>query len=213
MGARNNHIDASGAEISRLFSAVRMGANDYISDILDEGMDVNQANGMGITALITAAYNHQPDTITFLLSRGARVRDVDEQGETVLHLVVARRTAEYDPRVVELLVEAGAHMEAINSNGDTPLLSFARAACLYQLCKDSYDMETNISPAFEALVNLGANTLAVDKQGYTARDLIAANLADCHPQNGIKMLAILDAKMIEQQTRKISGVRSLRRSL
>ena len=162
-------------------------------------MDVHQTNNI-CTTLMAAVYSHQLDTVSLLLSRGARVRDVDTHGNTALHLAACPRSGDYDIRMVEILLAAGAPIEAINDNGDTPLLAFARAACLYELCVEAYGNETDVSPALIAILHQGANALAVDRSGKTARDIIADNLSQCHPHKGREMLAALDWKMIEQQT-------------
>jgi ankyrin repeat protein len=48
------------------------------------GMDVNQANDMGITALMGAANNGSDDIIKFLVEKGARVDPTDKEGRSAL---------------------------------------------------------------------------------------------------------------------------------
>lgn len=191
---------ATEAELSRFFSAIRIGRQENVIEAIEQGMDVNQPNEGGSTALMQATYGGDPLMVALLISRGANVNMIDGAGESALHLARGHREDYPQIETLSLLLDAGAKLEVVNHEGDTPLLTFAKAARNYAIIKaDSY-IEVDHSPFIELLIERGANLLAVDRNGKTARDLIAGDLENCHPEKGRVMVAAIDRKLLEQQT-------------
>lgn len=97
-----------------LESAARAGGYDLIAMLVENGAEVNFANGIGKTPLHQAA--NYP-VARKLIDHGADVSAVDAQGWTPLHdAVYAGRT-----EVVNLLVSYGACPSVANLAGQTPL--------------------------------------------------------------------------------------------
>lgn len=91
---------------------------DFVRDLLDRGVDVNSE--FGGTPLMEAAYYGNLDTLKLLLERGANVKAVDKDGETVLHF--AARGLGSQVEIVEILLGSGANVNAQDHDGRTPLL-------------------------------------------------------------------------------------------
>ena len=58
--------------------------------LLEHGVDVNKADGVGETALMTAAGSSGVELVSLLLSRGADVAAQSKTGCPALHLAVAQ---------------------------------------------------------------------------------------------------------------------------
>lgn len=111
-----------------LHIAVNNGFEDVVRILLntDCGYDVavNMKNKQGYTPIHVAAYKERCQIIKDILnSQGARVSNhalsiADSSGSTPLHIAAWRGCAD----VVELLLMRGADVDAVNSNGDTPLM-------------------------------------------------------------------------------------------
>ena len=72
-------------------------------------MDVNQANSMGITALMGAANNGSDDIIRFLVEHGATLEPKDKEGRSALTwaegVFLATHPARPKPTSIALLKE------------------------------------------------------------------------------------------------------------
>ena len=103
-----------------LIVALRTGLPDTAALLLRQpGLRVDQQNALGETALMLAVYREQPATVTALLARGARV---DQPGWTPLHYAADVGAV----TLAEVLVNAGARIDARAPNGTTPLMMAAR---------------------------------------------------------------------------------------
>jgi outer membrane protein assembly factor BamB len=94
-----------------LWSAVRNGDPKAITAALDDGVEVNARNEIGVTALWIAAGKGKRDVIDLLVRRGADVNARDGIWyQTPLSLAVG----EGNPEIVKLLIQSGARdMEAV----------------------------------------------------------------------------------------------------
>ena len=90
-----------------------------------------------------------PESVTDCLGGGSNPREADDLGRTPLHLAVA---LSHNPSVVQLLVDAGAELEARDRHGSTPLHSAIS--------------NTNLS-VIRALLDVGADVEARDRRGHT----------------------------------------------
>ncbi|NOY38288.1 MAG: ankyrin repeat domain-containing protein [Chlorobi bacterium] len=68
---------------SYLYAAYR-GDADKVLSFLDQGMDINQVNRNGQSALMMAAYNGHLDLVRLCLKKGAGINDRDAGGRTPL---------------------------------------------------------------------------------------------------------------------------------
>jgi ankyrin repeat protein len=94
-----------------------------VSELIQQGADVNTAAADGSTALMWAAYNSLPEMATTLLAAGADVNAVNNYGVTPL--LQASRTG--DTSIIEVLVAGGADIELAHPEGVTPLMAAAGA--------------------------------------------------------------------------------------
>lgn len=107
-----------------------------LSLLVEYGCDIDERNGAGETALFAwtdQGWSGQRDPnskarfVSILLKYGANPCATDYKGNTPLHKIPARSI---DEKVVELLLEAGADINASNSDGSTPLIALAKAQTL-----------------------------------------------------------------------------------
>ncbi len=111
-----------------LVAGARFGDVAFCRAMLDRGAELRTRDAMGKTALMSAAESGVPEIVELLLTAGASVSDVDEDGETALHWV--GKDAPFDRlepsamnrrAVVDLLVRAGAEVDAYDRLRYTPL--------------------------------------------------------------------------------------------
>jgi hypothetical protein len=109
-----------------LSAAVTARREDAVAVLLDRGVAVDSRLSTGGTPLMIAAALGFPEIVTRLLARGAQVNASDERGTSSLHAAAqfAFRSGETDSarRVLQLLLEHGADVNAVNVSGQTPLL-------------------------------------------------------------------------------------------
>jgi ankyrin repeat protein len=135
-----------------LTSAACDGGTELVDLLLDNGANVNARtatddNGFGDSALILASQRGHLRTVEALLSRGARVNQVNRFGETALMLASLAGHAE----IVRVLLQNGANPNARDVDGATALIVAA----------NDYDLA-------KTLVDSGADLSVKDKQGMTA---------------------------------------------
>jgi ankyrin repeat protein len=79
--------------------------------------DPNARTERGISLVVLAAIWDEPDILGDLLRRGGLASSMDDEGDTALHIAAAGENSE----CIELLVAAGADINAKNRAGLTPL--------------------------------------------------------------------------------------------
>jgi ankyrin repeat protein len=106
-----------------LIDAVRHGDAAAVRALVKSGIDVNQPEGDGATALHWAAHNNQTDLVRLLLDAGASARAANDLGVTALHLAAANGNA----AMMRLLLDQRADANAAAASGVTPLMEAARS--------------------------------------------------------------------------------------
>ena len=110
---------------TRLIEAARSGDSAAVRSLLASGVDVNAADGDGLTALHAAAERGHDEVVEHLLARRADAGATTRIGSyTPLHLAALGAHAE----VAEMLVEAGADPNAVTTNSGVTALHLAAAA-------------------------------------------------------------------------------------
>jgi ankyrin repeat protein len=105
-------------------AAAMAGDRDGVRALLKKGLDVNEAQGDGTTALHWAAIRGDADMAQMLIYAGANVRATTRLGAyTPLYLAAKGGHS----GVVAALLAAGADAKATTSNGTTPLMIAAAA--------------------------------------------------------------------------------------
>jgi uncharacterized protein len=92
-------------------------------ELIDEGADVNAAQGDGTTPLHWAAYKLDTELVRVLLEHGAKPDAKNLYGASPLGEAVKAGNVE----LVQVLLEAGAEVNAPNGDGETTLMLAARA--------------------------------------------------------------------------------------
>ncbi|GFN79748.1 ankyrin [Plakobranchus ocellatus] len=122
---------------------------DIVPYLLQKGANVNEVGDLdGNTPLTTAVHFNECrySTVGTLLSTGADPNKANNDGETALHLV-------RDAEITNLLIQAGANLEARDDDGQTPLLAAA------------YTGEADV---INVLLKSGADMKATDNDGNSA---------------------------------------------
>jgi ankyrin repeat protein len=96
-----------------LHAACRFGLPNIVKMLLDQGADIHQVSERYGTALHVASRNGYPEIIEILLSKGLDVNVVDNAGWTPLFLA--------STKVMQLLVDKGANVNAVNRGKSTSL--------------------------------------------------------------------------------------------
>jgi ankyrin repeat protein len=120
-----------------------------VAALLDQKVDVSQAQVDGMTALHWAAYHDDLELVTRLLKARANAKAANRYGVMPLSLACTNGNAE----IVELLLASGAEPNAPLRGGETPLMTAARTGRLKPV---------------ELLLARGADVNAKEHRGQTA---------------------------------------------
>lgn len=113
---------SAGAKYARpLIKFVQIGDLDKIKECLANGIDVNEKDNDGWTALMFASSNGDLEIVKLLLTKGANVNIKDNDGRTAL--MYASYNGYFE--IVKCLINNGADVYA-KDNGDTTVLHYAR---------------------------------------------------------------------------------------
>lgn len=97
---------------------------EYISILLDNGVDINEKNIVGTTPIILAVKRNRKDVLQFLLENGADPNETDNQENSAFYYAAAEQ---FSIPMYELLAESSsANFNTINKNGKTLLTEFIR---------------------------------------------------------------------------------------
>jgi ankyrin repeat protein len=113
---------AATANAQALADRVQAGDRAAAQQLVAKGVDVNQTQPDGTTALHWAVYRFDRELVQTLLKKGARVNAVNRYGASPLSEAV--RVANLE--ITEMLLEAGADANVANEDGQTPLMLAAR---------------------------------------------------------------------------------------
>ncbi|MCU1264393.1 MAG: ankyrin repeat protein [Acidobacteria bacterium] len=104
---------------TRLADAAMHGDRDAVRSLLKRRVDVNVAQGDGMTALHWAAFRDDLEMMELLLAAGANVQAVTRVGATTPLLIACTNG---NPAALKVLLKAGAAPNSVNANGTTALM-------------------------------------------------------------------------------------------
>ena len=155
-----------------------------IQALIDHGADVNAVNNKGQTALSFACCDGYEACVKILLDTGADPTITDKYGESCLHAAVSGHCS---TETIQKIIDHGAHVNAVNKDGATPLLLACFTAqaetvrFLLELNADpniAYaDGDTSLHQAVDAacseetmqeIIDYGADVNAVNERGRSA---------------------------------------------
>ena len=86
---------------------------------IEAGADIDEQNKYGFTALEYCVTQNKLDMVKALLSKGADVHRVNQNGNTVLHIIAESKSNRDE--MLKCVVAKGADLESTNSHGQTAL--------------------------------------------------------------------------------------------
>lgn len=133
-----------------LLEAVHLDEVAAVRRLLQTGAEVSTPNRYGVTPLVTACQNGNPELVRLLLAAGADAGTVQAGGETAL--MTAARTGQTE--CVRALLEKGAEVNARERRGQTALMwaaSAGHAEVVDLLLAQGADFRTTLKSGFNAL--------------------------------------------------------------
>lgn len=112
-----------------LCDAVLFNDYDMFKQLINDGVDVNEKDYNGVTALWYAAQQGHCEMAKLLIEHGADLEVKDNYGNTPLWKAVFFSKSFPSGEIIKLLVDAGADVRAENNYGISPL----------EMAKDSAD--------------------------------------------------------------------------
>lgn len=137
--------------------AASIGNNNFVLNIVSQGIDINTISSNGEAALHKAIKNNHLSTVNILLEAGANPNLKIEKDWEYSPLMIALSKREIDYAIFQALLEAGSNINATSSKGETVLM-FAVL---------TLNLEVGLK-AVKQLLKLGINVNAKDINGYNA---------------------------------------------
>ncbi len=139
------------------------------------------------------------DAIELLISLGANVGVRDYQGETVLH----RAAHEWNPEMIQMLLNAGADVEAEKNDGSTPLFE---SVALGPLSRSVWWIT---APTMKVLLDAGANINARRNDGRTVLHELVVMVKRWCNEDISAVLALLLERGVDTEVRDSNGETAL----
>ncbi|OCK74009.1 ankyrin [Lepidopterella palustris CBS 459.81] len=148
--------------------------------LLQHGVDIEQKNVLGRTAILEACINGSDESITALCRLGARVAESGHDGKTCLHLLVGkqpfrcarRKDVKKMKKIMQMLIQAGANIRATDRSGNSVFHDAAGHEEDHVISSDSRLV------ALKSVAELGGANNSKNHEGKTALHIAAANCWD-----------------------------------
>ena len=128
----NMKYSSHGSEQTLLHAACRLGHCDMIEILLENGADVQTVDSSGDAPVHIVCKGLKLDCLKVLLRNkkcDPNQRNADE--ETALHIVCKmKNTKTIHVDMIKILLENGANVQAVDSNGDAPVHLVCKISCL-----------------------------------------------------------------------------------
>lgn len=136
---------SEGRGVSATASPDQTVSQERLEAWLADGADLN-------VELNNAVLAYDLERMKFLLSKGAKVNELNPQGSAPLHTAARNRAS----NLIELLIASGADIELPDSDGVTPLV---------------HAINRNHVPSVKALIDGGVKIEALNAKGYTPLEI------------------------------------------
>ena len=121
-------------QATALAVAAARGMADVVNVLIKQGADVNLNKSPGRTPLMAAACCDSITTVQKLIDAGADLNQLDQDGNTALHLTIKEFTNYTDENYsIGLLIEAGTDVNIPDNEGYTALISAVHDQCFVYL--------------------------------------------------------------------------------
>lgn len=172
-----------GANPNCLHNAVSHNSKEIVQLLLEHGADVNKKDGNKRTPIHLAIARGNEGIVRLLINNGADVGAKNNRGETPLHVLVERRgSKDYRKRMIVLLLNAGADIEAkTREHGRTPLY-IAAGALRLDLVKFLLEHGANPANIEDLHVQFIVASISLDKTELTK--WLQINAPDINAKNG-----------------------------
>ena len=181
---RSEHVKAGASYTSPFPTAYHTCSIQTVRAIIDHGADVNAVNNRGQTSLWLACVDGQDSFVKILLNTEGDPSTADKDGDSCLHAAVHGQCSS---ETIQEILDHGAHINAVNKDGATPLLlacSTANEEAMKLLLKAKAnpkiayaDGDTSLHQAIAAfcskeaiqeIIDHGVEVNTVNKRGRTA---------------------------------------------
>jgi ankyrin repeat protein len=162
MGALSLSVALSAAPAATVAEAAKTGDREAVRALLKQGVDVNAAEGDGMTALHWAARQGDAELAQMLLYAGANVKATTRLGGYT-PLILASQNG--SAALLDALIKAGADAKVATSNGTTPLMlaaSSGKADAVKVLLDAGADPNAKENARGETALMFAANYNRVD---------------------------------------------------
>lgn len=172
----------------------RPGQNSLLAYFLSRGVNSNEANEEGNTALMTAsAFNRDTATLSLLLPLAKNINQANKNGATALSLAVRNNT----PEVVQFLLNHGADATVVDAKGNN---------LLYYLV-DSYNprQAKEFAAKLQLLQSKKLPMAAPQKDGNTLYHLAVA-------KNDLALLKFIQSLGVDVNAKNAEGLTALHKA-
>jgi len=142
---------------SKSYNIMKYLVDRFIGVNVDMDIDINDRFLNGLTPLLFAVNQKDPDMVKYLVKKGANVHAYDMNANTSLHYAVSY----LDIDIVTILLDNGSCIDSINRLHNTPL----HIAC-------SLFRNTNYFETIKLLLEYGASIDIVNLDGNTPVDIL-----------------------------------------
>jgi ankyrin repeat protein len=168
-----------------LLNAAEAGNLEKVEELIASGCDIEIADPEGNSPLLLAFGEGHVDVARALLKNGANPRSLNEDDQTLLHIV----SYSEKPEAISFALDIIEDVDATDAEGMTPLHHAVEAECMKAVelfagrganinAPDNegwtplhYAADKGNTKLIERLIELGANAEAVSSKGNTAGDL------------------------------------------
>jgi ankyrin repeat protein len=158
--------------------AIKYGDFDSVKQMLDDGANVERDTDDGETPLVLAIHKQHTDIITLLLENGADVNYPSNDLPPLFHAVTQKERA---PHIIQLLLDYGAHLDAVVGPSDMTALHWAAVHGM----KHAVDILVSKGSSMSRTCAKGQTpfTLAAENGHLVVVQLLLAKGADLHERS------------------------------